>query len=460
MEAAPGSRSIAEERGLPSGAYVSFIAAVAAAGGFLFGFDTAIVAGAQVEFGKEFRLEDLGMAVAVSSLLVGCIAGASAAGWSSDRFGRRKMLLVAALLFAVSAVGAGLARSVGEFVLARLVGGVAIGVASMLSPMYIAEVSPADRRGRLVTLNQTAIITGILVSYVVAYLLADEGASSWRWMFTLAVVPAGGLWIALLFVPESPRWLVKQGRKDEALSVLERIGGPIQARSELEEIEDASAAEAARSLSQLFQPGLRKALVIGVALAVLQQITGINTILYYAPTIFLKAGFASESDALLASLAVGAVNFVFTLVALGAIDRLGRKPLLLVGSGGMAASLALLGAALKLQGESSPLLLAGILSYVAFFAVGLGPVVWLLLSEIFPTAIRGRAMSLATISLWVACFVVSLTFLPLVKVLSMAGAFWLYAAICLVTFVFVWRVIPETRGQSLEEIERFWRRSK
>lgn len=473
-------RSDQADRGIRTGGYVIFISAVAAAGGLLFGFDTAIVAGAQVEFRKEFQLDDFGTAVAVSSLLVGCVAGASAAGWSSDRFGRKRMLIVAAILFAASAVGAAVAGNVAEFIVARLVGGVAIGVTSMLSPMYIAEVSPADRRGRLVTLNQTAIITGILASYLIAYLLADGGTSEglqpgvthhvaveaygspgpsgWRWMFGLAVVPALLLWIALLLVPESPRWLVKRGRRDEAYAVLERIGGPLQARTELAEIEQASAAEAACSLSHLFRPGLRTALVIGVALAVLQQITGINTILYYAPTIFLKAGYASESNALLASLLVGAVNFVFTVIALAAIDRLGRKPLLLLGSGGMAASLAFLGAALVLQGESSPYLLAGILSYVAFFAVGLGPVVWLLLSEIFPTAIRGRAMSLATISLWIACFVVSITFLSLVNALSMAGAFWLYAAICLATFVFVWRVIPETRGKSLEEIEKSWRR--
>ncbi len=452
-----GSETNIEPAKVETGGYIFLISAVAATGGLLFGFDTAIVAGAQLYFRREFQLDDLATEIAVSSLLVGCVLGASAAGWSSDRFGRKRMLIAAAILFAVSAAGAALPRTIIELILARLVGGVAIGVTSMLSPLYIAEVSPADRRGRLVTLNQTAIITGILAAYVIAYFLADTGPANWRWMFGLAAIPALGLWIALLFVPESPRWLAKQGRKDEAFAVLSRIGGRFHAGSELREIEEAAAAEVELALSQLFRPGLRTALLIGVALAILQQITGINTILYYAPAIFLKAGYSSESNAFLASLAVGAVNFVFTVVALSVIDRLGRKPLLLVGSGGMAISLALLGTALRFQGESSPFLLPAILSYVAFFAVGLGPVVWLLLSEIFPTRIRGRAMSLATISLWIACFIVSLTFLSLVNVLTMAGAFWLYAVLCAVTFVFVWRVIPETRGKSLEEIERSWR---
>lgn len=436
---------------------MTLISAVAATGGLLFGFDTAIIAGAQVYFRSEFQLDDLGTEAAVSSLLVGCIVGASVAGWSSDRFGRRRMLLVSAVLFGFSAWGAAMSRSLAEFIAARVVGGIAIGVTSMVSPMYIAEVSPADRRGRLVTLNQTAIIGGILAAYVVAYFLSGLGAANWRWMFGVAALPALALWIALVFVPESPRWLVRRGRSDEAFATLERVGGRLHAESELEAIR-AEAAEEATSVSQLFEPGLRTALLIAVTLAVFQQITGINTILYYAPTIFLKGGYGSESSAFLASMAVGGVNFVFTGIALCVIDRLGRKPLLLVGSAGMTVSLAALGAGLSLQGESSPLLLPAILCYVAFFALGLGPVVWLLISEIFPTRIRGRAMSMATISLWTACFVVSLTFLSLASALTMAGAFGLYALMCLVTFLVVWRWIPETRGKTLEEIETCWRR--
>jgi sugar porter (SP) family MFS transporter len=347
------------------------------------------------------------------------------------------------------------------FVIARVLGGVGIGIASMLSPLYIAEAAPADRRGRLVTLNQMAIITGILVSYVASYFLADLGPNNWRWMFAVAGAPALFFWCALLFVPESPRWLIKQQRADEASRVLRDIGGSAHAEREREEIE-AALAEEGVSLRQLLAPGLRIALAIGILLAIFQQITGINTILYYAPTIFLKAGFGKAEDAILASALVGVVNFIFTAVALATIDRLGRKPLLLIGSGGMAVSLGLLGFVLRgadeagQTGGSTTLMVACILAYVAFFAIGLGPVVWLLMSEIFPTRIRGRAMSLATISLWAACLVVTLTFLRIAEKLTMGGAFWLYAGICVVNFAFVAWLVPETKGKTLEQIERSW----
>jgi sugar porter (SP) family MFS transporter len=454
-------------------AYTLLISAVAAAGGLLFGFDTAIVAGAQVFFAKEFGLDALWTGIAVSSLLGGCVLGASIAGFLSDRFGRKKVLILSAILFALSAVLAAIPRDVNQFMPARLLGGLGIGMTSMLSPMYIAEVSPAEKRGRLVTLNQMAIITGILLAYVAAYLLAEVGPNNWRWMFALASVPALVFGGALLCVPESPRWLVKQGRAKEAFAALDRVGGSRHAAAELAEIEETLAHEKG-GLSELLRPFrlelgtkalfLRIPLLFGIFLAVFQQITGINTILYYAPTIFLrvqeKVAGATDVEqirsAMLASMVVGLVNFIFTAVAIAVIDRLGRKPLLLIGSAGMAVSLLLLGIVLVYYQEAQSLVLITMLSYVAFFAIGLGPVVWLLLSEIFPTKIRGRSMSIATISLWIACLVVSITFLKLVDAFTLGGAFWLYSGMCAVTFLFVLWLIPETKGRSLEEIERFW----
>ncbi|HUL77217.1 MAG TPA: sugar porter family MFS transporter [Vicinamibacteria bacterium] len=436
--------------------YATLIAAVAAVSGLLFGFDTAVINGALIFLRQELGLSTRGTEIATSSLLVGCAAGAALAGWLTDRLGRKRILVVSALLFGASAVGAAVPRHLGEFVAARLVGGLAIGVASVLAPLYIAEISPRDVRGRLVSLNQMAIVTGILLAYFVNWLLSFAGPSSWRWMFASAAIPSAVFFAALLFVPESPRFLVEAGREAEARVVLERVSGAEAARRELAEIRD-TIAEESGTLRELFAKRLRRPLGIAVFLAVFQQITGINTVIYYGALIFKEqVGGQSDSAAIGANVIVGTVNFLMTIVALWTIDRLGRRPLMMVASGGMAASLLLLGVLFRFQPPPAAMVLVVILLYVASFGVGLGPGVWVVISELFPTRIRGRAMSIATVSLWLACILVTATFLSLVEAAGSTGAFWLYAAMSVLNLLFVWRVMPETKGRSLEEIERSW----
>ncbi|MBG8555452.1 sugar porter family MFS transporter [Hymenobacter guriensis] len=434
--------------------YVYLIATVAALGGLLFGFDTAIINGALIFLKKDFDLSDSQTEWAASSILFGAVIGAALAGWLTDRYGRRRLLFAAAALFTLSALAAAVPRTLTEFVLARLAGGLAIGLASLLVPLYIAEIAPARIRGRLVTLNQLAIVTGILLAYVASYYLADLGLNSWRWMFASAALPSLLFMLTLLLVPESPRWQLGRGREAEALNTLTRLNGPVAAAAEAEEIQAALAAERGEEAS-LSQPRLRRPLRIAVVLAVLQQITGINTILYYGSIIFTEHSGQSAASAIGANALIGGINFVGTVVALFVIDRIGRKPLLLLASGGMALALGALVVALQLQ-AAGPWLLGLIMLYVACFAVGLGPGVWVVITEIFPNAVRGRAASLATVALWVACTLISFTFLSLVKAAGLSGAFGLYAGLSALTFVFVWRAVPETKERSLEEIERTW----
>ncbi|HEX4168091.1 MAG TPA: sugar porter family MFS transporter [Bryobacteraceae bacterium] len=434
-----------------STAYTYRIASVAALGGLLFGFDTAIINGAILFLKRQFAWSEVQTETAASSLLVGCILGSSVAGWLSDRYGRRSILLASAAIFAVSSLATALPNSLLEFVLARLVAGVAIGIASMLAPLYIAEVSPEGSRGQLVSLNQLAIVIGILISYLTGWGLSFLGAESWRWMFASAALPSILFFFALFAVPESPRWLIKMSRDPQALSVLRRLGEP---DSNLQTIRAALAEEAD---AKLFQPGMGRPLMIGITLAVLQQITGINTILYYGAVIFSEQ-FRSQSTsaALWANVIIGLVNLVFTLVALMIIDRLGRRAVLMMSSGGMGLSLLILILLISGAGMSSSVSLALLLCYVAFFAVGLGPGVWVVISELFPTKVRGRAMSLATISLWVACLAVTSSFLSLVRAITIRGAFGLYALLCVCTCLFVLRAVPETKGRTLESIEQEW----
>ncbi|NOX54801.1 MAG: sugar porter family MFS transporter, partial [Planctomycetes bacterium] len=387
-------------------------------------------------------------------------------GTLNDRFGRRNVLILSAILFFISAVGTALPRTFTEFVVFRLLGGIGVGAASMTSPLYIAEISPARIRGRMVSINQLAIVTGMVVVYFVNYGIAGLGDETWnmtrgwRWMFASEALPATLLLLLLLAVPESPRWLVKQGRTQRAESVLARIGGTQHARRELAEIQDAIEHEA-ESIWQLLQPGLRRALLIGVVLAVLQQVTGINVFLYYGPEIFKDLAGSRMDAALLQTAVVGSVNLLFTILAIWTVDRLGRKPLMIIGSTGMGLSLVGLGLA-AYWGRAEAWTLVFILGYIACFALAVGPVTWVILSEIYPTRLRGRAMAVATVCLWVANFVVSQTFPMLdgnpwlVKHFHHAFPFWLYAAFCVVSVVFVWRFVPETKGKTLEAIERLW----
>jgi MFS transporter, SP family, arabinose:H+ symporter len=439
--------------------YVFLAATVAATAGLLFGFDIAVINGGIVFLQAALHLTSVQTEFAVSALLFGCIFGASIAGWLSDRFGRRRVLMLCAILFALSAIGAALPITLAEFVTARIVGGLAIGAASVLAPLYIAEVAPARDRGRLVSLNQMAIVTGILLAYLANWLLSFTGPSSWRWMFAVAALPSAAFFVGLFFVPESPRWLVEMGRSAEALVVLTTINGPVTATQELSEIEQ-TVAEESGTLAELFQPGLRRALWIAVALAVLQQVTGINTVLFYGSIIFKEQVHSgSNSAAIFANVIVGLVNFLATLLALNMIDKFGRRPLLLVSSGVMALCQVGLAAAFLMSAPPAPLVLAIMLACVASFAIGLGPGVWVLIAEFFPTRIRGRAMSIATVCLWAACTLLTMTFLSLANALTPSGAFLIYAAMCVITFVLVLRAVPETKGRSLEEIEHLWRPS-
>lgn len=444
------------ERG--SALFVYLTSIVAATSGLLFGFDIAVINGAIIFLREQFGLTEFQTEVAASSLLIGCVFGASIAGWLSDRFGRRRILIVSALLFAGSALGAALPRNLTEFTAARLVGGIAVGMASLLAPLYIAEVAPARIRGRLVALNQMTIVTGILLAYFVNWMLSYAGPNGWRWMFASAAVPALGFFIALFFVPESPRWLTESGHESDALRVLTRVNGRSQALLELAEIKEAISEETG-SIRDLFQPGFRRALLIAVALAVLQQVTGINTVLFYGSVIFKEqVGGQTASSAIGANVVIGIINFLATIVAVWVIDRLGRKPLLMISAAILAAGQFALGAAFLIQPPPAVLVLAVMVCCVAGFAVGIGPGVWVVLAEIFPTRVRGRAMSIATISLWVACVALTMTFLSLASAITVTGAFWLYGVMCVAMFLIVWLATPETKGKTLEEIEKLWRR--
>ncbi len=446
-------------------AYVVFVCAIAALGGLLFGYDTAVIAGAIGFLQTHFSLDPAMKGWAAASALLGCVLGVSIAGIFSDQAGRRKTLLLSAVLFLISAAGTALAGSFAVFIVFRILGGVGIGIASMASPMYIAEITPAGIRGRMVSVNQFAIVTGMLVIYFVNYFIALQGdeawnaTTGWRWMFGSGTLPAALFLICLLAVPESPRWLVENGRNEEARSVLTRIGGASFADTESTAIEEIVHQERVR-LRGLFTPGMGRVLSIGIALAVLQQVTGINVFLYYAPEIFKKLGSGIHA-ALLETVVVGTVNLLFTVVAIRTVDIVGRRPLMILGATGMGCSLVAMGIAAQLRAVSW-FALAFILSYIACFALSVGPVTWVILSEIFPTRFRGRALSIATFSLWTANFVVSQTFPMmdeepwLITRFNHAFPFYVYALFCLLLIWLMWKGVPETKGRSLEEIERSW----
>jgi len=436
--------------------YLLVICLVAATGGLLFGFDTAVISGTVGLFRAEFELSAARAGWVASSALVGCMAGALVAGTLSDRFGRKKALLLSAACFTVSAIGCALAHTADSLVVARLLGGVGIGIASILSPMYIAEVSPPAVRGRLVALQQLAIVLGILAAYfsnslILGMQLSD--GTKWRWMFGAGAVPALVFLGLLIPVPESPRWLIQKGALDAARAVLAQIAGAAEADLETARIAQAIAAESG-SFSELLKPGLRRALWVGVALAVLTQVTGINAIMYYAPEIFKQAG-SSVTRAFNDTVWIGLTNLVFTVVSMALVDRCGRRLLLLWGASAMGISLGLIGLAFHLHASGLGLLVL-VMAYVGSFSVSMGVVGWVVISEIYPTRTRGRAMAVAVVALWGACYLVSQTFLVLVDHLGSATTFWCYGVLCVVAVLFVCFAVPETRGRSLEEIERMW----
>ena len=432
---------------------VILTAGVAALGGLLFGYDTSVISGAMLFLRGEFRLSDVQLEFAVAIALAGALVGSALAGYSTDRWGRRMVLLATGIGFAVFSVLSGLALGLVSFCLARFFVGVCIGVASLVTPLYLSEMSPARIRGALVSLNQLAITVGIVVAYFVDYELA--GAQEWRWMFITAVFPALGLCLGMIVLPESPRWLARNGYRELALDNFHRLGRGAEAESELREVEQALQEEQG-GFGMLFRPGFRVAVLVGVGLAIFQQITGINTIIYYAPAILRMSGFPSAKAAILATAVIGIVNVLITIISISLVDRLGRRFLLLLGTAGMAAALGLVGTAFHRQ-SAGVVVFYEMIGYIVFFGIGLGPVVWLLISEIYPTKIRGKAMSLATLSVWGANWVVAGTFLSLIRGVGPAGTFWIFAFVCLLAFAFCFALVPETKGKTLEAIERDWR---
>ena len=450
-----------------SALYVAMLSAVAALGGLLFGYDTAVIAGAIGFLRTHFALDAASTGWAASSALLGCLVGAGIAGYTADRIGRKKALLTAAVLYVVSGVWSALPSTIAEFSVARILGGIGIGTASVVCPLYIAEISPAGRRGRLVTFNQLAIVIGILVVYFVNYFIAGLGSDSWnastgwRWMFGSAAIPATVFFFLTLLIPESPRWLAEHGRHDEARETLVRVGGSVQADAELAAITEALREEPV-SFSGLLQPGFRTAFLIAAVMAILQQVTGINVFMYYTPEIFKQVG-SGTNTALLETISVGGMNLLFTLVALRLVDRFGRKPLMIIGAAGMTLAHAGLGIA-AYNNILGTWVLILVLGFIAFFAMSLGPIVWIIIAEVFPTRIRGRGMAIASLLLWGTNYVVSQTFPMinespwLVATFGHAFPFMLYGSFCLLTVFFVLAVVPETKGKSPEEIEKLWKR--
>jgi sugar porter (SP) family MFS transporter len=431
-------------------------------GGLLFGYDTAVISGAIGFIQSGFKLNAAETGWAASCALIGCMIGAAIVGTISNRYGRKRLILISAFLFLVSAAGTALAPGFSTFIAFRVIGGAGIGVASMASPLYIAEMAPTRWRGRLVGVNQLAIVSGMLLIYFVNYRIAQMGSQAWnettgwRWMFASGAIPSLALLALLTLVPETPRYLEAKGRHAEAVKVWMRLGSHPGAHA-VQEVEQEASQETGLSL---FAPGMLRLTTIGLVLAVLQQITGINVFLYYAPEIFKHFGTGTDT-ALLETVAVGAVNLLFTLVAMGTVDQFGRRRLLIIGSLGMGLCLVLTGLA-GLRANQHGWLLVVILGYIACFAVSVGPVTWIVLSEIFPTRIRGTALAVATLGLWTANFLVSQTF-PMISETRFLTAhfrhafpFFLYAAFCFVESLFVWMYIPETRNRSLEEIASSW----
>jgi len=435
--------------------YVVLLAATTAISGFLFGFDTAVINGVLLLLRREFALSNLLTEIAASSLLLGCLLGAAAASMIGDRYGRRKSLVAAALLFAFSSIGAALASTVTIFAVARLIGGLAIGLASVLTPVYIAEISPSKNRGTLVSLNQLAIVIGILSAYLVNWQVARFGESSWRWMLAVAALPSIAFLFGLVLIPESPRWLISIGDHNQGERVLARMFGEEMAKEQVEAVEQAVAGEEG-SWREVLSPNMRKRLAIGMLLALFSQITGINTVLYYG-SIIVSEHFPGQSTSmvLIANVIIGTVNVLFTIVAMIFLDRWGRRAILMIASGGMAVALTFLVIGFNV-GVSPLLMLASILLYVAFFALGMGPGPWLIISEIFPTKVRGRAASIATSTLWSGTLLVTFTFLTLVKILNLWGTFAIYGALSALCCIFVWKMVPETKGRTLEQIQQEW----
>jgi len=461
--------------------YVLPICLVATLGGLLFGYDTGVISGAIESLTARFGLNDFMKGWASGCVLIGCATGVLLVGPFSDRFGRRLAMFLAAGLFLASAIGTSLPKDIATFIVFRFLGGVAIGIASISTPMYIAEITPAHIRGRMVAVNQIAIVGGIaaaaFVNYAIAHSRGDPTLSAvqawltqtgWRWMFAAGILPAIAFCFLLLGIPESPRWLIEMHRDDRAGAILHKVGGPEFAAAEAASIRESLAGEKG-NWNEVFSPKLRLPLIIGIALAILQQVTGINVFMYFGATIFKTMSQSANLDAgLLQQIVINGTGVLFTLIAIATVDKWGRKPLMLVGTLGMGLSLVAMGVMAQTMHDpaaASHVMLTCIVLYIACFGLSVGPVTWVILSEIFPTAIRGRALGLATFCLWIADYAVTQTFPMmdakkswLVAKFNHAFPFYVYAAFCAVLIIVLLGLVPETKGKSLEEIERSWRK--
>lgn len=428
--------------------YIIGISFISALGGYLFGFDFAVISGALPFLQKQFALDAYWEGFATGSLALGAIIGCLVAGKVSDKYGRRPGLLVAAAIFAVSSLAMAFAPSRDLFIVSRFCAGIGVGMASMLSPMYIAEIAPAHLRGRMVAINQLTIVIGILVTNLVNYALRNSGDDAWRWMFGLGFVPSAFFFLGALWLPESPRWLVRAGRIEKAKNVLSKIGDDGFTSSSLNDIERSLKGIVKTRFSGVFGKAVLPAVLIGILLAVFQQFCGINTVFNYAPKIFESIG-ASQDDQLLQTVFIGGVNLVFTIAAMALVDRLGRKPLMLIGAAGLTI---LYIAVVQMLGAHSPNVSWFLLAAIGLYSLSLAPVTWVLISEIFPNKVRGEATSVAVVSLWAAYFILVFTFPALFEKLQ-DKSFYIYAFICALGFLFVWLNVKETKGKTLEELE-------
>jgi sugar porter (SP) family MFS transporter len=471
MISATKSDTLAADTVKFNNSYIWAVSLVGALGGLLFGYDWVVIGGAKPFYEKFFHLSSASQqGWAMSCALIGCLVGALVSGSLSDRFGRKPLLIVAAFVFTVSSVGTGMASTFIGFVLWRMIGGSAIGLASSLSPMYIAEVAPAQLRGKLVSLNQLTIVIGILLAQVVNWMIARpvpagataqqilqswNGQIGWRWMFGVTAVPSILFFVAMFLVQESPRWLAKNGLPEKARRVLKRIGGEVYSTHALEEIEATLHDNRQKTdFGSLLEPKMAKVLLLGISLAVLQQWCGINVIFNYAEEVFSAAGY-QVSDILFNIVVTGAVNLVFTFVAIGTVDKLGRRVLMLTGSAGLAIIYMLLGGFYYVHSRGVHML-ALVIGAIGCYAMSLAPVTWVVISEIFPNRIRGKAVSVAVTSLWIASFILTYTFPLMNRGLGAAKTFWIYAGICVAGFIFIKARLPETKGKTLEEIESSW----
>ncbi|WP_312334960.1 sugar porter family MFS transporter [Sphingobacterium sp.] len=447
--------------------YLLLITFVAAIGGFLFGYDWVVIGGAKPFYEAYFHLEsDVALqGWAMSSAIVGSFIGVLLSGGLADRYGRKPLIYTAAILFIISALGTGMASELDSFIIYRILGGVGIGVASNLAPMYIAEIAPAESRGKFVSVNQLTIVLGILAAQIVNWLIAKpmlegqpileswNGQEGWRWMFWAGAIPAIIFLILLLLIPESPRWLYNKGKLEKAERVFLRMGGEQYAADNIRAIAEAANLNSHKAGTRnLFRGKLLRLLLLGSFIAVFQQWCGINVIFNYAQEIFTAAGY-TVSGMLFNIIITGVINVIFTFLGMYMVDRIGRRALMLFGSAGLLVVYMALGACYYFDCSGIFVLLL-VLSGIAVYAMTLAPVTWVIIAEIFPTAVRAQAMAIATSLLWIACFILTYTFPLLNQNLGAAGTFWLYGGVCLIGYLFLWSRLKETKGKSLEEIEQ------